>query len=108
MELPFQNSLLTCFHRAPRFLFPKCDFFTPIVLNTDFENLDVTTGDTSVAEDAHSSGTPDPTPVLYGVRAVRALVLYYILFSYFFIYTCFAMLMDFDFDYSFRYATLVF
>ena len=62
MELPFHNSLLTCFHRAPRFLFAKCDFFTPIVLITDFENLDVTTGDTSVAEDAHSSGTPDPTP----------------------------------------------
>ena len=43
------------------FCFPNTTF-TSIVLNTDFENLDVTTGDTCVAEDAHSSGTPDPTP----------------------------------------------
>lgn len=58
--MQFHNSLLMWFHRTPTFLFTKCNIVHLLNLILT-ENLDITTGDTCVAEDAYSSWTPDPT-----------------------------------------------
>lgn len=50
------------FPKGPRISVCQMRHCTPILLNTGFENLDVMTGDTHMADDAHSSGAPDSTP----------------------------------------------